>query len=437
MANRATAAKDFSQAGGLAGAALRVYKRAVPYRYRIMLWSWRQRRAKEQVENRIAADPARMARYARELAELLASHPERKGVILFAPSANWTTPLFQRPHQMAIALAEMGYLTLYAVFIDSPDEVETFNEIRPNLVLCRAPAQAFRGLDEAVTVSYTHNYPWVKRAHAGRIIYELIDKFAIWSDFPIQVMRAYHRALLARAAVVAGTATDLMAELKPQRPDALLCPNAVDYAHFASSDAPGDADIPDDLREIVARGKPIIGYYGALAEWFDYDLWAQTARALPEYQFVLIGPEYDLKLAETAIHGVENIHWLGAKPYAALPAYLRCFTVATIPFVVNDAINAVSPLKLFEYMAGGKPIVTSDLVECRKYPVVLTAATPAEWVMRLHEAVALSHDSAYLERLDATARANTWQARARLLVAALTAREQLDAARPGSAVTAG
>jgi len=68
---------------------------------------------------------------------------------------------------------------------------------------------------------------------------------------------------------------------------------------------------------------------------------------------------------------------------------------------------------------------------------VLTAATPAEWVMRLHEAVALSHDSAYLERLDATARANTWQARARLLVAALTAREQLDAARPGSAVTAG
>jgi hypothetical protein len=83
-------------------------------------------------------------------------------------------------------------------------------------------------------------------------------------------------------------------------------------------------------------------------------------------------------------------------------------------------------------MAGGKPIVTSDLVECRKYPVVLTAATPAEWVTRLREAVALSHDSAYLERLDTTARENTWQARARLLTAALAARERLDSAPVGA-----
>jgi glycosyltransferase involved in cell wall biosynthesis len=329
---------------------------------------------------------------------------------------------------MAIALAEMGYLVLYGVFIDSPDDVETFREIRPNLVLCRAPAQVFHGLDEAVMLSYAHNYPWVKRAQAKRILYELIDKFEIWPDFPIQVMRSYHRQLLARATVVAGTATDLMAELTPTRPDALLCPNGVDYAHFAPS-AEGDAPpTPEDMRELVARGKPIIGYYGALAEWFDYDLLAKVARALPDYEFALIGPEYDLKLAETAIHGVENIHWLGAKPYAALPAYLRCFSVATIPFVVNDAINAVSPIKLFEYMAGGKPIVTSDLVECRKYPVVLRATTPDEWVARLREAVALGHDSDYLARLDATARENTWQARARLLTAALAVRERLDRA---------
>ena len=418
-------ARDFSQMSGPAGAAMGVYKRAVPYRYRIMLWSWRQRHAREQIEDRMATDPALMARYGRELRETLASHPDRKGVILFAPSANWNTPLFQRPHQLAIALAEMGYLALYCVYIDSPDEVETFREIRPNLILCRVPPQTFRGFDEIATVSFTHNYPWVKRAGSRRIIYELIDKFEIWSDFPGPLMRSYHRQLLERATVVAGTATDLMAELKPRRPDAILCPNGVDYAHFAA-DAAQAGDIPDDLREIVARGKPIIGYYGALAEWFDYDLWARTARALPDYEFVLVGPEYDLKLANTAIAGVANIHWLGPRPYAALPGYLRHFTVATIPFVVNEAINAVSPLKLFEYMAGGKPVVTSDLVECRKYPVTLIARTPDEWVTRLRQAVALAHDSAYLERLDATARENTWQARARLLTAALHAREQLD-----------
>jgi len=416
----------------MAGAALGVYKRAIPYRYRLMLWSWRQRRARTQIERRALADPAQMTRYQRDLADLLARHADRKGLIIFAPSANWTTPLFQRPHQMAIALAEMGYLVLYCVFSDSPDEVTTFREIRPNLALSRVPPEVLRGLDEAVMVSYAHNYGWVRRARPARIIYELIDQFEIFSDFPPALLRYYQRQLLARAVVVVGTATDLMAELTPQRPDALLCPNGVDYAHFAADDSRAPSDTTDeqamtaDMRALVASGKPIIGYYGALAEWFDYALWAQVARALPEFEFALIGPEYDLKVAETAVQGVPNIHWLGPRPYAVLPAYLRQFTVATIPFVVNDAINAVSPIKLFEYMAGGKPIVTSDLVECRKYAVVLRASSPADWVARLREAVALSHDRAYLERLDTTARDNTWRARARLLLAALEARERLD-----------
>lgn len=428
-------ARDFSEAAGPAGAALRVYKRAVPYRYRIMVWSWRQRQARQRIENHMAADPALMARYRDELRATLASHPDRKGVILFAPSANWSTPLFQRPHQLAIALAEMGYLALYCVYIDSPDDVETFHEIRPNLILCRVPPQVFRGQDETVTVSFTHNYPWVRRAQARRIIYELIDKFEIWADFPGPLMRSYHRQLLERATVVAGTADDLVAKLKPRRPDAILCPNAVDYAHFAP-DATRVEPIPDDLRAIVARGKPIVGYYGALAQWFDYTLWARTAQALPEYEFILVGPEYDLRLADTAIAGVANIHWLGSRPYAALPAYLRQFTVATIPFVVNDAINAVSPLKLFEYMAGAKPIVTSDLVECRKYPVTLIARTPGEWVARLREAVALANDHAYLARLGATARENTWQARAQQLMAALHERARRDAAQAPAAASA-
>lgn len=430
-------AKDFSHVGGPAGLALRAYKRAVPYRYRIMLWAARQRSAKVAVEQRYANDAAWMSRARRDLAETLASHPDRKGIFIFAPSANWRTDLFQRPHQMALALAELGYLVLYSVFIDSPDEVETLREIAPNLVLCRAPAALFadaatrpglEALAEAVTLSYTANYNWVQRSRPARIAYELIDQFEIWPDYPIQLLRSYHRRLLARASVVVGTATDLMRELTPRRPDALLLPNGVDYAHFAPAATPKPvAEAPEDLRPLVAEGKPIIGYYGALAEWFDYPLWAQVARALPEYTFVLLGPEYDHKLSETAIAGVPNVHWLGPKRYTDLPDYLRYFSVATIPFVVNDAINAVSPIKLFEYMAGHKPIVTSDLVECRKYPVVRRARTMDEWVRELHAAVASANDPATLEALDATARENTWEARVRLLAAALEQREAVRA----------
>jgi len=423
-------ARDYTHTSGLAGAAVGAYKRAIPYRYRLKVWAYRQRRARLRIERRYVADAARMASYKDELAALLAGHVERKGVILFPPSVNWETPLFQRPHQLARALAELGYLVLYCVFIDSPDDVTTFREIQPNLALCRAPAEVFRGLDEAVTFSYTHNYAWVRRARARRIIYELIDRFALWPDFCLQTLRRNHRQLLSHAEVVAGVSADLRDELRLRRPDALLCPNGVDYAHFAAAD---EAPIPEDMRALVATGKPIIGYYGALAEWFDYGLWARTARALPEYEFVLIGPEYSVTLAQTPLHGVDNIHWLGPKPYAALPAYLRHFTVATIPFVVNETTHAVSPIKLFEYMAGGRPIVTSDLAECRAYPVALVARSPDEWIGRLREAVALREDSAYRERLDGAAREQTWHARARQLLAALAARDGFDASQQMSA----
>jgi glycosyltransferase involved in cell wall biosynthesis len=119
-----------------------------------------------------------------------------------------------------------------------------------------------------------------------------------------------------------------------------------------------------------------------------------------------------------------NIHWLGPKKYAELPNYLAGFDVATIPFKLSDALNAVSPIKLFEYMAGERPIVTTDLAECRKYPVVLIAHDATEWVERLRQAVALRWDDSYRAELRRTAEANTWQARAQTIVAALKAHRQ-------------
>ncbi len=421
--------------GALAGAARQAYKGAIPYRYRLMLWAARQRDARVKREQQRTRDRAWMTRAYAELAATVARHPDRKGIFIFAPSANWTTELFQRPHQMALALAQSGYLVLYCVFIDSTDDVDILREIDTNLILCRVPPEFFadaaaqQGLEalaDAVTLSYTANYPWVRRSKAKRIAYELIDQFEIFTDYPLPLLRRYHRDLLSRAQVVVGTATTLMAELTPYRADALLLPNGVDYNHFASvaAQTASAADAPDDLRPLVEIGHPIIGYYGALAEWFDYALWAEVARAAPDYTFVLLGPEYDLKLSDTALHNVPNIHWLGVKPYAILPQYLRYFTVATIPFVVNDTINAVSPIKLFEYMAAGKPIVTSDMVECRKYPVVHRATGVNGWVEQLRGGVAEAHDPAFQSALQAAARENTWLARAQTLASALETPER-------------
>jgi glycosyltransferase involved in cell wall biosynthesis len=325
---------------------------------------------------------------------------------------------------MARGFASLGYVVLYWVEeIDKQNESVRVREVEPRLHLCKVPPAAFWVCKRPIFISYTYTYRWQSLLRTPIIVYELIDHLSIFSDFPMSVLQRYHQRLLRRADLVVGTADDLLAELKLQRPDAILCPNGVDLAHFAANADACDDDIPSDMRPIVGTGQPVIGYYGAMAEWFDFDLVKYAAKELPKFQFVLIGPDYDgWTMRKAGIGDYDNIHWLGPKAYKELPKYLACFDVATIPFKVSEALNAVSPIKLFEYMAGGRPIVTTNLAECRKYPVVLVARNKEEWPKRLWEAAGLRHDQAYQEQLRSAAKENTWMTRALTEIKGLEAR---------------
>jgi glycosyltransferase involved in cell wall biosynthesis len=407
----------------------RLYHSAIPYERRLIVWSWRRRKTFQLRLLRESLRRNLVRACQAEVRQIMAQYPDVKGVVIFPPSVPWYTELFQRPQQMALAFASLGYVVLYWVEdIDKEDESIRFRKVAERVHLCKVPPSAFWVCQRPIFISYTYNYNWASLLRAPRVVYELIDHLDIFSNFPASALRRYHRRLLRRADVVVGTADDLLAELKPKRPDAILCPNGVDLAHFATSDGSDRVDdnaIPADMRAIVATGQPIIGYYGAMAEWFDFDLVKHAAEALPDFQFVLIGPDYDgLTMQKAGIEEHANIHWLGPKKYAELPNYLAGFDVATIPFKLSDALNAVSPIKLFEYMAGERPIVTTDLAECRKYPVVLIAHDATEWVERLRQAVALRWDDSYRAELRRTAEANTWQARAQTIVAALKAHRQ-------------
>jgi glycosyltransferase involved in cell wall biosynthesis len=117
---------------------------------------------------------------------------------------------------------------------------------------------------------------------------------------------------------------------------------------------------------------------------------------------------------------VENVVWLGPKPYIQIPAYLARFTVATIPFKVNNITLSTSPIKLFEYMAAGKPIVTTAMPECRKYDGVLVADSRGEFIEHLDKTIKNYPNPNLIARLQAEAQRNTWAIRAEQMLTAIS-----------------
>jgi hypothetical protein len=110
---------------------------------------------------------------------------------------------------------------------------------------------------------------------------------------------------------------------------------------------------------------------------------------------------------------------LGVKSYKELPHYLQYFDVATIPFIVNDITHATSPLKLFEYMAGEKPIVITPMQESMQYPGVLVGRDPSEFAQKIDLALEMREDQTYLDLLRRTAMDNTWEQRAEEILSAI------------------
>ncbi|MBQ3010554.1 MAG: glycosyltransferase, partial [Oscillospiraceae bacterium] len=154
--------------------------------------------------------------------------------------------------------------------------------------------------------------------------------------------------------------------------------------------------------------------YGALAKWFDYELVKKIA-ATDKYSVVLFGVKYDESFDEK-LKGTKNVYFMGPRDYSVLKYYAQRCDVLTIPFLVNDITRATSPVKIFEYMAMHKPVVTTDMNECRKYDSVLIGKTHEEFIALLDKAMALREDADYIAQLDKDARSNDWSMKARAMI---------------------
>lgn len=353
----------------------------------------------------------------RALEEILRAHPNARDIWVLAPSIPWDVALFQRPQQLAMALARLGVLLFYVDPSPKPGETG-FLKLKDNLYVSRVDRDIFQELPDFTLYVLSWNKAWGERLRPKRVVYDFIDDLDVFNVPDFEQLKRDHQSLLENSTVVSATADDLWREVAAVRKDSILCANGTDYAHFAVAKDPA-LPAPDDLADLLAQKKPIIGYYGAIARWFDYDLLWAVASKRPDLNFLLLGPDYDKTAANQAVFGLPNVRWPGPRHYSILPRYLKCFDVATIPFKVNAITHATSPLKLFEYMAGGKPIVTTPMRESMRYENVLVAGDPASFSKQLDRALSLRTDAAHLALTDRLAKENTWDARADQLLRAL------------------
>ncbi len=364
------------------------------------------------------APRADLGKYRSQLATLLES---RRGsadgrTVVFLPSIGWGIHLFQRPHHLARAFARAGWLSIFDCS-NAQDRVDGFKEIEPNLFLYRGPAGVLERLPGPILWSFPYNFHQTRLFPSdARVVYDWIDDLSV---FPYEraLLDGNHARALSDATVVAAVARRLHEEARAQRPDALYLPNGVEFERFSAPAAPASTD--RDVAPLLSAGRPIAGYYGALAEWFDYELVDETARLRPDWSFLLIGPMYDQSLQGRPMLKRENVRWIGPRDYHLLPGYLALFDVATIPFRINPITTATSPLKLYEYFAGGKPVVTTPMPECAAFPEVTIARTARELAAALDPARAKGRDPAFRERLRSLGRENSWDARVKAVLTQL------------------
>ena len=341
-----------------------------------------------------------------------------KGAIIFLPSVGWETVNTQRGHHLAREFARQGYVSIFdcsAAFTD----VSGFREIADNLFLYRGDAGRLGDIPDATLWTITYNFDQVRHFPSpSRTVYDWIDDLSVF-PYDRDFLEANHRQALAEATLVVSVARRLHEQALAARSDALYLPNGVDYEHFAAA-APLPLADPKVAALLKAR-KPIAGYYGALAEWFDYELLDRVAERRSDWNFLLIGPMLDAS-ARRRGHSLfkrANVYWIGARPYEQLPEYLRLFDVALIPFVVNDITQATSPLKLYEYMAAGKPIITTPMPECESFSVVNITRDAEAMAQALDHGKAQGANEDFRAQCRALAHEHSWKRRVQTVVEAL------------------
>jgi GT2 family glycosyltransferase len=356
----------------------------------------------------------------------------RQFEVVCFPIIDWSFR-FQRPQQLMCQFAAAGHRVFYIApwFRTSgpPYEVRQLREgvfevslrgpdlnIYTQILRQDSLGQVFEGLNQlrrdwslGAAISFVQLpfwYPITTMARdrlAWPVVYDCMDHHAGFTTNRPEMLEEEDR-LRRSADLILASSAYLESEARRYSDDVLLLRNACDFQHFAGA-------APDRV------GPPTIGYYGAIADWFDSDLVADLAQRRPDWRFVLVGSTFTADIER--LSKLPNVELIGEVPYGEVPKWLARFDVTILPFKRIPLTEATNPVKAYEILAAGKPLVSVPLPEMLPLaPLVRLASTPEEFEKEILEELAAKGWGRERDRRVFAAE-NTWAARFEKLSPAL------------------
>lgn len=365
----------------------------------------------------------------------------RRTIICFS-HLNWDRNLFQRPQQLMLRLSKnfnvlyvndhsfnqffrgflhkekLSYEVNDSLTVYSPFALPTFqknlsltvylNKILLPLLVKRK-IKKLKSEKLILWIYHPRYFDVIGKFKEELIVYDCMDDFtSLFSPYEDRNRNAKdERELLRRADIVfAGGYT--IADLKRNsREDIYVFPSAVEIDHFkkALSDS---IKIPDDIKDIR---HPILGYWGAIDERIDHRLLESLAHRHPDWSIVLLGPVVRHKIGDLPyLDNLKNVFWLGPKDYSLLPNYAKAFDICLNPFVLTREGKHLSPTKTLEYLATGKPMISTPIPDVVRFynGIVNIADGVEEFEMAVKRCMEEDNESLKQKRIDFT-KNKTWE----------------------------